>query len=85
VIAGSDDDALHAGGLPARCRARIAQGEVAMARRYHAPCDPECPTYARFISSLFNDPMTAAMGAPTDEIVEGFERKHRIECERCCE
>jgi len=26
-----------------------------------------------------------AMGAPTDDIMEGFERKHRIKCKRCQE
>jgi hypothetical protein len=29
--------------------------------------------------------MTTAMGAPTDDIVEGFERKHRRNCKRCQE
>jgi hypothetical protein len=53
--------------------------------RYHAPCDPACPVYAGFVASLFNDPMTDAMGAPTDDIVEGFERRHRAGCERCRE
>jgi hypothetical protein len=52
---------------------------------YHAPLDPECPEVAAFMESLFGDPMTAAMGAPTDEIVEGYERKHRHTCKRCQE
>lgn len=47
------------------------------------PVDPECPQVAEFQDSLFNDPMTAAMGAPTDEISEEWERKHRTRCPRC--
>ena len=53
--------------------------------RYHAPIDPECPKVADFMSSLFDDPMTAAMGAPTDDICEGFERRHRLICKHCQE
>ena len=53
-----------------------------MAHYYH-PLDPECPPVAAFTESLFGDPMTKAMGAPSDEIMEGFERKHRVICERC--
>jgi hypothetical protein len=53
--------------------------------RYHAPLDPECPEVENFTSSLFDDPMTDAMGAPTDDIMEGFERRHRAKCKRCQE
>lgn len=53
--------------------------------RYHAPLDPECPKVAEFESSLFDDPMTDAMGAPVDDIMEGFERSHRVKCKRCQE
>ena len=53
--------------------------------RWHCPCDPECPDVRAFMSSLLNDPMTKAMGAPTDEIIEGFERKHMKGCQRCQE
>ena len=53
--------------------------------RYHAPLDPDCPEVSRFSSDLFDDPMTEAMGAPTDEIMEGFERRHRSKCKRCQE
>lgn len=49
------------------------------------PLDPGCPEVAEFSSSLFDDPMTAAMGAPTDDIMEGFERGHRVKCARCQE
>jgi hypothetical protein len=35
--------------------------------RYHAPLDPDCPQVAKFMDGLFNDPMTEAYGAPTDE------------------
>lgn len=54
-----------------------------MIMRYHAPLDPNCPVVARFTCALFDDPMTDAMGAPTDDIMEGFERKHRVKCARC--
>jgi hypothetical protein len=37
------------------------------------------------MDTLFNDPMTDAMGAPTGDICEGFERKHRKTCPRCQE
>ena len=50
-----------------------------------APIDPDCPKVARFHSSLYDDPMTAAMGAPTDDIENAFARRHRIECKRCAE
>lgn len=53
--------------------------------KYHAPLDPECPKVSSFMDSLFNDPMTAAMGAPVDDITAGFERKHRVGCKRCQE
>lgn len=53
--------------------------------RHHAPLDPDCPTVAEFEERLFGDPMTNAMGAPTDEIMEAFERKHRGKCPRCQE
>jgi len=53
--------------------------------RYHAPLDPECPAVAAYMSSLLDDPMTKAMSAPVDDIVEGFERRHRAKCARCQE
>lgn len=52
---------------------------------WHTPCDPECPEYAEYAQALFEDPMTEAMGAPTDDIMEGFEKKHRLKCKRCQE
>lgn len=52
---------------------------------WYAPCDPDCPEYRDFAEALFNDPMTYAMGAPTDEIMEGYEQRHRALCERCSE
>lgn len=51
--------------------------------RYHAPLDPECPEVAAFTEALFSDPMTHAMGAPTDDIMEGFARRHHAGCKRC--
>ena len=53
--------------------------------RYHAPLDPECPKVRSFTDDLFGDPMTHAMGAPTDDIMFGFERSHRRTCKRCQE
>jgi len=53
--------------------------------RWIYPVDPECPQVAEFAECLFGDPMTKAMGAPTDEIMEGFERKHRATCKHCQE
>jgi hypothetical protein len=52
---------------------------------WNFPLDPECPSVADFREGLYGDPMTAAMGAPTDEIEEGFARQHRVKCERCRE
>ena len=56
-----------------------------MSMRYRAPLDPECSQVRVFLDQLFDDPMTEAMGAPTDDIVEGFERRHRRLCKRCQE
>lgn len=53
--------------------------------RWHAPLDPECEAVASYTEALFDDPMTQAMGAPTDEIMEAFERRHRMGCKRCQE
>ncbi len=52
---------------------------------WHAPLDPDCPEVRKFMDGLFGDPMTEAMGAPTDDIVLAFEGKHRGKCERCQE
>jgi len=52
---------------------------------YYMPCDPECPEYREYVESLLNDPMTIAMGAPTDEIMEDFEKRHRVGCNHCLE
>jgi hypothetical protein len=54
-------------------------------RSYHFPLDPDCPIVAEFVSSLYDDPMTEAMGAPVDDIMEDFEHKHRVTCKRCQE
>lgn len=51
--------------------------------QWHAPLDPDCPEVREYSDTLFDDPMTAAMGAPVDDIMEGFERKHRKTCKRC--
>ena len=51
--------------------------------RWIYPLDPDCPKVRRFSDALYGDPMTKAMGAPTDEIMEGFASKHRLTCKRC--
>lgn len=51
--------------------------------KWHAPVDPNCPKVKKFIGDLFSDPMTSAYGAPVDDIIKGFENKHRIECKHC--
>jgi len=53
--------------------------------RVIAPCDPQCPDVIAFLHSLLNDPLTHAMGAPIDDIIEGFEQKHMRTCMRCQE
>jgi hypothetical protein len=53
--------------------------------KYHAPLDPDCPVVVEFEESLFGDPMTSSMGAPVDDIMEGFEQSHRSKCTRCQE
>lgn len=53
--------------------------------QWHAPLDPNCPTVRDKTDRLLNDPMTWAYGAPVDDIMEAFERKHRGECDRCRE
>lgn len=52
---------------------------------WHAPLDPDCPEVHKFTTALFDDPMTEALGAPTDDIMEGFENKHRVKCKHCQE
>jgi hypothetical protein len=65
-------------------RAAHSKG-AAMTQRYVFPLDPECPAVAAFHDALHGDPMTAAMGAPVDDIEEAFARKHRAACARCQE
>lgn len=52
---------------------------------YRFPLDPECPGFEKFSSTLMDDPMTEAMGAPVDDIMESFGRRHRDKCQRCRE
>ncbi len=56
-----------------------------MAGRWVLPLDPGCPSVKRFRDGLYGDPMTRAMGAPIDDIEEGFAGKHRVTCGRCQE
>lgn len=53
--------------------------------RFHAPVDPDCPEVKEYTDTLLNDPLTDAMGAPVDEILEAFEKKHRQTCIHCRE
>lgn len=48
---------------------------------FHIPVDPECPTVDEYARTLYEDPMSE--GAPVDEIIAAFERRHLLECERC--
>lgn len=50
---------------------------------WYSPLDPECPKVRSFMESLWNDPMSKAIGAPMDEIFENFEKMHRKVCGRC--
>ncbi len=56
-----------------------------MSRQYYMPPDPECPEVRDYRECLLNDPMTIAMHAPVDEILEDFDRTHVQNCERCRE
>lgn len=56
-----------------------------MAQQWYAPLDPDCEVANKYFSDLMEDPMTEAMGAPVDDIMDGFERKHRATCTRCQE
>jgi hypothetical protein len=53
--------------------------------RWNYPLDPNCREAQDFIAGLYDDPMTAAMGAPVDDILEDFERRHRASCSQCQE
>jgi hypothetical protein len=52
---------------------------------YYAPCDPTCPDVIAFLHSLLDDPMTHAIGAPVDDIVDDWEARHLRKCARCQE
>jgi hypothetical protein len=54
-------------------------------RRFHAPCDPECPEFGSYLRALVEDPMGRAMGAPLDEFIEAYEKRHRTKCKHCME
>ncbi len=48
---------------------------------FYRPLDQNCPVVERFMSELFDDPMTE----PTDDLLRDFERKHRVKCKHCRE
>jgi len=50
---------------------------------WHTPVDPECPEVDEYTTTLLEDPMSD--GAPVDEILAAFERRHMASCERCAE
>lgn len=50
---------------------------------WHMPLDPECPD-VQHLYDMLDDPMTRYSGVG-DDIMEDFERKHRVGCERCQE
>jgi hypothetical protein len=60
----------------------LVQNAAVMPMRY--PLDPQCPVVAEFMETLFGDP-SMAMGAPVEDIIEEFERRHRKQCKRCQE
>ena len=53
--------------------------------RWNFPVDHECPEVISYYEGFENDPMGEAMGAPMDEIYEGFNRRHMKGCVRCRE
>jgi hypothetical protein len=54
-----------------------------MSSQFYAPLDPECPEVMDFSRSLMDDPMTQALSAPVDEILDDWARKHRQKCPQC--
>ena len=63
----------------------LVQNAAVTPMRYVYPLDPECPVVAEFMETLFGEPATMAIGAPVEDIIEEFERRHRKQCERCQE
>lgn len=53
-----------------------------MSGRYEMPLDPDCPVANDYLSSLWDDPMTAYTGVG-DEVEADFTIRHRRTCERC--
>ncbi len=51
--------------------------------RWHLPVDPSCPEVREWKDAIINDPMTSHYGAPVDEFVEDFERRHVTTCAHC--
>lgn len=42
-----------------------------------------CKAAQDYVEALVEDPMTVAMHAPVDEIIEGYMRKHVHACRDC--
>ncbi len=57
------------------------KGGIKMAK-WILPVDPDCPEVKQFSEGLFNDAMTQHYGIG-DEIMEGWEDKHKGKCKRC--
>lgn len=53
--------------------------------RWNQPLDPDCPDVRKYEDGFYDDPMTEAMGAPMDDIMEDFHRVHLRTCKRCQE
>lgn len=52
--------------------------------KWNFPLDPECPDVVAFIQAIQEDPMSYECPC-LDEVIEGWENKHRLQCERCKE
>lgn len=50
--------------------------------QWYYPLDPDCPEASKYLSILWDDPITAYSGCG-DEIQSSFERKHRVSCKLC--
>lgn len=53
--------------------------------KMYSPLDPNCPVVHNYEDTLLADPMARASGAPVDDIMEMFYRRHHIDCLRCQE
>ena len=85
----STDDPCDRCGVPLSAE-DIASGECSSCGYFEQEeqeglSDNDCPVKEEFMTSLYGDPMTHAMGAPSDEIAEAWMSKHRRTCQQCQE